>query len=145
MIRILVTGAKGQLGQSFQQLSTAYPQWHFRFLDRATLDICDPKAVQHVFSEGNYNYCINCAAYTAVDKAESEPTAAFSINRDATALLAAACGNSIAFSSIFLPTTSMPPRPMFPFGKMEPFCRQAYMATPKGPAKSTPCGIAPIP
>ncbi|MDP4710121.1 MAG: dTDP-4-dehydrorhamnose reductase [Saprospiraceae bacterium] len=91
MIRILVTGAKGQLGQSFQQLSTAYPQWHFRFLDRATLDICDPKAVQHVFSEGNYNYCINCAAYTAVDKAESEPTAAFSINRDATALLAAAC------------------------------------------------------
>lgn len=114
MSRILITGASGQLGQSFQKVSRRFSEHHYDFLDRQSLDICDPDAVLQIFAEGAYDYCINCAAYTAVDRAESEPKKAMLINRDATAILAAACRDHhcffIHFSTdyVYAPTANLP-------------------------------------
>lgn len=77
---VLVTGAKGQLGQSLQFIAPNYPEIHFVFCSSSDLDITDIQNCQEVFSEIKPNYCINAAAYTAVDKAESEPEKANLIN-----------------------------------------------------------------
>jgi len=89
---ILVTGAGGQLGQSLKQCAQDWPQFNFVFADRGQLDIAD-KALTEAWLKKNapVDYCLNCAAYTAVDKAESEPKRAFAINRDGVAYLAEAC------------------------------------------------------
>lgn len=88
---ILITGANGQVGQCFHQLATQYPQWQFIFNDFPELDITDRKVVQRFFQQKNINWCVNCAAYTAVDKAESEPELARKINVTGAKNLAEAC------------------------------------------------------
>ena len=80
MVNILVTGANGQLGQELQKLSSGYPEGKFLFTDIDTLDITDPKALDTFFTFNKIEYIINCAAYTAVDKAESDPDNAEKIN-----------------------------------------------------------------
>jgi len=92
--KILVTGANGQLGRELQVLAGAFPQFDFLFYDRATLSIADPDAINTFFARERPAYCINCAAYTAVDKAESEKESAYLINGDAVGYLAAACHNT---------------------------------------------------
>lgn len=92
--KILVTGGKGQVGQCFQALASQYPNWTFEFADRTALDIGDKRAVSRYFDiarDENLLACINCAAYTAVDKAESEPQAARRINATGARYLADAC------------------------------------------------------
>lgn len=88
---ILVTGAGGQLGMEFQQLASTYPQYHFIFRNREELPIDDGKKLRELFSTQSIDYCINCAAYTAVDKAETEREAAFNINARSVGILAAIC------------------------------------------------------
>ncbi|GAB2833896.1 SDR family oxidoreductase [Ferruginibacter profundus] len=88
---ILITGANGQLGKEFQVLATLYPQYHFLFVGRDVLAIEDFEAVKKYFAKNNIGYCINCAAYTAVDKAETESDAAFLVNATAVGNLAAVC------------------------------------------------------
>ena len=83
MKTILVTGANGQLGNSIRQLAAGYPQYAFVFTDVDTLDICDAQAVDAFVKEKQADYIINCAAYTAVDKAEDDEALCFRINRDA--------------------------------------------------------------
>ena len=90
-MKILVTGANGQLGRELQVLAPSFPQFEFLFFDRAALSIADPDAINTFFARERPAYCINCAAYTAVDKAESEKESAFLINGDAVGYLAAAC------------------------------------------------------
>lgn len=77
---VLVTGANGQLGQSLQFIEKNYPNIEFVFCDSEKLDITDYDNVNAAFNEFIPDYCINAAAYTAVDKAESEPEKAYSIN-----------------------------------------------------------------
>ena len=77
---VLVTGANGQLGQSLQFISANYPQIDFVFCSSSELDITNLENCNAVFSNYKPNYCINTAAYTAVDKAESEAEKAFAIN-----------------------------------------------------------------
>ena len=88
---ILVTGANGQLGMEFRQLPAAYPGYQFIFTGKEELDIADRQAVNEFFKKNKIVFCINCAAYTAVDKAESEKNIAEKINADGPANLAAAC------------------------------------------------------
>ena len=90
-IRILITGANGQLGREFRELERAYPAFQFTFTGRAELDVTQKVAIKAFFEAQTYDYCINCAAYTAVDKAESEPEAAQLGNVDAVRWLAEAC------------------------------------------------------
>src|ERR1700722_11401554 len=93
-MKVLVTGANGQLGRELQVLATSFPALDFLFFDRATLSIADPDAINTFFARERPAFCINCAAYTAVDKAESERETAFLINGDAVGYLATACRNT---------------------------------------------------
>ena len=88
---VLVTGANGQLGQSIQSISGKYPEIDFVFCSSSDLDITNLENCQVVFDEFKPQFCINAAAYTAVDKAESEPAKAFDINANGAENLAITC------------------------------------------------------
>jgi len=88
---VLVTGANGQLGQAIQSISGNYPEIDFVFCDSSALDITNLDTVNQVFEKVKPNYCINAAAYTAVDKAESDQEKAISINVIGAKNLAATC------------------------------------------------------
>ncbi len=77
---VLVTGANGQLGQAIQSIVGNYPSIDFVFCSSSELNITDKNNCETVFEKYKPNFCINAAAYTAVDKAESEPENAFAIN-----------------------------------------------------------------
>jgi dTDP-4-dehydrorhamnose reductase len=77
---VLITGANGQLGQSLQFIAANYPVLQFVFCNSKDLDITNPGNCKEIFSRYQPQYCINAAAYTAVDKAESEPEKAYLIN-----------------------------------------------------------------
>ncbi|GGD22631.1 dTDP-4-dehydrorhamnose reductase [Flavobacterium orientale] len=77
---VLVTGAKGQLGQVLQFIAPKYPDVQFVFCDSSQLDITDLNNINPHFEQYKPNFCINAAAYTTVDKAESEPEKAHLIN-----------------------------------------------------------------
>jgi len=76
--RVLITGANGQLGWELQR--TAPPAVESIACDRQMLDICDLSSVSRLVEELQLDLIINCAAYTAVDRAEQESDAAYSIN-----------------------------------------------------------------
>ncbi|WP_370226882.1 dTDP-4-dehydrorhamnose reductase [Mesoflavibacter sp.] len=97
MIRVLITGGKGQLGQCLQSISNDFKTLDFVFLGSSDLDISKKKEVENYFSKNHFDYCINCAAYTAVDKAEEELELAKKVNVTGAKNLAIACkkNNSI--------------------------------------------------
>jgi dTDP-4-dehydrorhamnose reductase len=90
-VKIVVTGANGQLGKELKQLSSAFPQFEFQFLSREDLPIHHFELVRNFFNAYHPAYLINCAAYTAVDRAESEKELAFQVNGEAVGVLAAVC------------------------------------------------------
>jgi dTDP-4-dehydrorhamnose reductase len=87
---ILVTGANGQLGKELQVLAEFHDNYSFVFTTREELPIQEADKVKQFFAKHKPAWCINCAAYTAVDKAESDRETAFAVNADATGTLAAA-------------------------------------------------------
>jgi dTDP-4-dehydrorhamnose reductase len=88
---ILVTGKNGQLGSELQAIASLHPQYDFIFTDRETLDITNRDEVDDFFSKKLPQFCINAAAYTAVDKAETERDLAVKVNAEAVGYLALAC------------------------------------------------------
>lgn len=80
MKKILVTGSNGQLGSCIKIKSKEQKKLDFVFLDSKGLDVTNSKQIDEVFSNNNFDYCINCAAYTAVDQAEDESDIAYNIN-----------------------------------------------------------------
>lgn len=95
VLKIMVTGASGQLGSEFRALSAGFShdfEWHF--FDRSQLDIGDEKAVRNAVDTLQPNAVINCAAYTNVEKAESEPEVALLHNGTAVQWLAEACASA---------------------------------------------------
>jgi dTDP-4-dehydrorhamnose reductase len=93
MATILVTGANGQLANELKVLSSGFPQYQFLFTAKEELPIENTDALISFFQRNKMDYCINCAAYTAVDKAESEKEKAFLINAEAVGELANVCYN----------------------------------------------------
>lgn len=81
-MKVLVTGADGQLGKSIASISENFEGMLF-FTSRKDLDICDPESIRSTIETYKPDYIVNCAAYTAVDKAENEEELATQINRDA--------------------------------------------------------------
>ena len=88
MSKVLVTGANGQLGSEMRELSSHYPQYTFTFADRSTLDLSNLYQFEDYFDNNRFDAIINCAAYTAVDKAESESDLTDSINHRFVSMLA---------------------------------------------------------
>jgi dTDP-4-dehydrorhamnose reductase len=80
MNNILVTGGNGQLGSEIKELAPKYDDCTFFFTERSQLDITDHLAVDTFINKNKIHTIINCAAYTAVDKAETEPELANAIN-----------------------------------------------------------------
>ena len=87
-MNVLITGAKGQLGSEIQELSPLYKGYNFIFTDVDTLDICKFDAFENFIKKNKPEVVINCAAYTAVDKAESEKEKVYLINTNAVKNLA---------------------------------------------------------
>ncbi|MEO1957753.1 MAG: dTDP-4-dehydrorhamnose reductase [Methylophilaceae bacterium] len=85
---ILVTGGSGQLGQSLQRLVDKYPEYSFTFPTRQQLDLSCQQSMAGFFKQRSFDLIINCAAHTAVDKAESEPELADQLNHLAVKQLA---------------------------------------------------------
>ncbi len=88
---VLVTGASGQLGQSLQFIAPKHPKLQFIFVSTQDLDITNQELVNYFFKNNKIDFCINTAAYTAVDKAESEAELAKKINVLGPKYLAVAC------------------------------------------------------
>jgi dTDP-4-dehydrorhamnose reductase len=129
---ILVTGANGQLGNELLMNAAFYPDWKFIFCSHHDLDITDSSAVNNFFSTNKIDAVINAAAYTAVDKAESEKEKAVAINATAVENLANACvqhntmlvhvstdyvfdGNN---TSPYLPTENTAPMGVYGYSKL---------------------------
>jgi len=88
MTKILVTGAKGQLGSEINKISGQFAEMEYCFTDVAELDITNPEKVAELISEFQPEFLINCAAYTAVDKAETDLAVATLLNATAVGILA---------------------------------------------------------
>lgn len=89
-MNILITGCNGQLGNEIQLLERQHPQYTFFNTDVAELDITNPKAIGQFVEENHIDGIVNCAAYTAVDKAESDADFCRKLNADAPGYLAEA-------------------------------------------------------
>lgn len=83
MNTILVTGCHGQLGNEMQIVAKRYPAFQYIYTDVEELNICDKKALNDFVKANHINIIVNCAAYTAVDKAEDDVDLCYQINRDA--------------------------------------------------------------
>jgi dTDP-4-dehydrorhamnose reductase len=111
---VLVTGASGQLGQALQFIQRKYPEIQFIFASSADLDITNEEKVASFFESNQIDFCINAAAYTAVDKAESESEKANIVNVIGPENLAKACKASgatlihISTDFVFDGTSSKP-------------------------------------
>ncbi|MEJ7735867.1 MAG: dTDP-4-dehydrorhamnose reductase [Chitinophagaceae bacterium] len=91
---VLVTGANGQVGKELQACSPGYSAFEVIFVSKEDLPIDQFDQVENFFRSVKPQYCINCAAYTAVDKAEIETDLAFRINGESPGALASACNLS---------------------------------------------------
>lgn len=88
---ILVTGSNGQLGSCIKDLEVKFSEFNYIFTDSDQLDITDCNNLNQFFSANKIDWCINCAAYTAVDKAEAERSKAFLVNFQGAENLAQIC------------------------------------------------------
>ncbi len=88
MKKILVTGAQGQLGSELQVLAVNYPQFEWLFTDREELDLCNLVDLETKLGTISPQFIINCAAHTAVDRAESEGELSDVLNHKAVAVMA---------------------------------------------------------
>ena len=113
---ILITGSTGQLGSSFRQVAHLFPGYDFQYASREDLPLDDMQKMREVFASVQPRYCINCAAYTAVDKAEAEKEAAFKINAEAVGNIAKLCNEHhcrlihISTDYVFNGTSAIPYR-----------------------------------
>lgn len=89
-MNILITGCNGQLGNEMQLLEKEYPQHQYFNTDVAQLDITNPEAIEEFVSNNAIDIIVNCAAFTAVDKAESSQELCHLLNAKAPEYLAAA-------------------------------------------------------
>lgn len=83
MTTILITGSNGQLGNEMQVAAKEFPQFNYLFTDIEDLDICDKAALESFVKKKSVDLIVNCAAYTAVDKAEDDIELCYKINKDA--------------------------------------------------------------
>lgn len=91
MKKVLVTGASGQLGNCFKKVSEKFPDLDFTFAGSDQVDLTMFGMVSALFRKSPFDYCINCAAYTQVESAESDREMAYLVNAEAVKNLAEVC------------------------------------------------------
>lgn len=91
MKKIVITGSLGQLGRCLQDITNQYADFDYKFVDVDELDICNKEQVKLFFDDYKPDFCINTAAYTAVDKAEKDTQKAFDVNANGAKYLAESC------------------------------------------------------
>ncbi len=94
MKNILITGSNGQLGSEIQAIALQFHNYNFIFTDIAELDLTNYKQVESFFCSNEISVCVNCAAYTAVDKAEDDQSTAMLVNCDVVENLAKVCNKN---------------------------------------------------
>lgn len=94
MSKVIVTGAEGQLGMCLRDIVSKYPELDFTFTTREDIDITCKDSVSKYFNQSAYDWCINCAAYTFVDKAEEEFYEATKVNVDGPRILSEAASRN---------------------------------------------------
>ena len=130
-MNILVTGCNGQLGTEIKKIAATDTLHNWFFTDVDALDICDSGAVENAFSTKQINVCINCAAYTAVDKAEDEPAIAEKINAFAPQILAMACKKHNALFVHVSTDYVFDGNGTSPYREDEPVCPQSVYGSTK--------------
>ena len=89
-----MTGAAGQLGQALADCQILFPELKLRLATKAEVDICSTDSINRFLTDNQFYSVINCAAYTAVDHAETNRAAAFDVNSSGASNVAQACHNS---------------------------------------------------
>ncbi|ERM83969.1 hypothetical protein P872_01530 [Rhodonellum psychrophilum GCM71 = DSM 17998] len=92
-MKILITGSKSQIGKELSQRALNFPDWDWKFMSKKELDITDESKVKQILEEFQPDFIINCAAYTAVDKAEDATEIAYKVNSEGPKWLSAHLGN----------------------------------------------------
>lgn len=90
-LEILVTGANGQLGSEIKRIASNSNAYSYTFVDIDEMDLTDEESINLFFDGKHFDFLINCAAYTAVDRAEEETDIAYKVNSDAVRILANIC------------------------------------------------------
>ena len=89
MLNILVTGAGGQLGSEIKRIASGSNHYNYTFVDVEEMDLASDDAIFQFFQDKEFDFVINCAAYTAVDRAEEDSQLAYRINSGAVKTLVA--------------------------------------------------------
>ena len=97
MKKVLVTGANGQLGQCLKKIAPNYNELTFVFKNSKDLDITNKDQMNSFFAEDDFDFCINCAAYTNVEQAEKTPDIAYEVNAEGVKNLALLCRENDTF------------------------------------------------
>ncbi|WP_418512673.1 dTDP-4-dehydrorhamnose reductase [Corallibacter sp.] len=92
-LNVLITGSNGQLATCIKDLERQHPNLSFIYTNSSQLDLTNQEAINLFFETNKIDWCINCAAYTAVDKAETDTEKAFKVNEQGPKHLALACNN----------------------------------------------------
>ena len=131
MKNILITGANGQLGNEMRVLSAEYPEYSYFFTDVEELNICNEQAVMDYVEDHQIHVIVNCAAYTAVDKAEEDVELCTKLNADAVGYLAKAAE---AFGAEFIQISSdyvFDGTAHTPYRETEPTCPNSVYGSTK--------------
>lgn len=91
MKKVLVTGGKGQLGSCIKDIKQNFSNLELVYMDLPDLDITNKEQLSKLFEEAKFSWCINCAAYTQVDKAETDKDLAYLVNERGAYYLASLC------------------------------------------------------
>ena len=131
MKNILITGANGQLGNEIRVLSAEYPEYSYFFTDVEELNICNEQAVMDYVEDHQIHVIVNCAAYTAVDKAEEDVELCTKLNADAVGYLAKAAE---AFGAEFIQISTdyvFDGTAHIPYQETEPTCPNSVYGSTK--------------
>ena len=131
MKNILITGANGQLGNEMRVLSAEYPEYSYFFTDVEELNICNEQAVMDYVEDHQIHVIVNCAAYTAVDKAEEDVELCTKLNADAVGYLAKAAE---AFGAEFIQISTdyvFDGTAHIPYQETEPTCPNSVYGSTK--------------
>lgn len=142
MNNILITGSNGQLGSEIRDIASRFPDYRFFFTDIAELDLTNYKEVEDFFKANEISVCVNCAAYTAVDKAEDDQSLAMLLNCDVVEKLSKVCNKNNALLIHISTDYVFNGRHFKPYGETDPPAPDSYYGLTKLKGEEAVLGVA---